>query len=37
MGGNIQINFDVLLRRGFYHYTHTEFSNKTDILKDYED
>lgn len=31
------MNFDNLLRRGFYPYTHTQFGSKLDTLKDYED
>lgn len=37
LGNNARVNFDNLLRRGFYPYTHTEFNSKLDILKDYED
>lgn len=37
LGGSIQINFDVLLRKGFYQYTHSELNNKLDLMKDFEE
>ena len=37
LSANISINFDFLMRKGFFQYTHSEMSNKLDLIKDYED
>lgn len=37
MTANLKICYDLLLRRGFYQYTHSKFNDKLEKLKDFED